>query len=101
MPKLPAYERDPFATSLETRVLRVGTEEGRPFAVLEDTVFYPEGGGQPCDSGTVNGVAVVDVQKRGGEVRHYLGQALPEGPASLSLDWVRRFDRPCPRGLPR
>ena len=89
---LPAYERDPFATSLETRVLRVGDENGRPFAILEDTVFYPEGGGQPCDLGTLNGVAVVDVQKREGEVRHYLGQAVSEGPASLSLDWARRFD---------
>jgi Ser-tRNA(Ala) deacylase AlaX len=89
---LPAYERDPFATSLETRVLRVGDEKGRPFAILEDTVFYPEGGGQPCDLGTLNGVAVVDVQKREGEVRHYLGQAVSEGPASLSLDWARRFD---------
>ena len=32
----PAYERDPFATSLETRVLRSGEEKGRPFAILED-----------------------------------------------------------------
>jgi len=92
MPKLPAYECDPFATSLETRVLQVGEEKGRPFAVLEDTVFYPEGGGQPCDLGTLNGVAVVEVQKREGEIRHYLGRTVPEGPASLSLDWARRFD---------
>jgi alanyl-tRNA synthetase len=92
MPKLPAYERDPFATSLETRVLRTGEEKGRPFAILEDTVFYPEGGGQPCDLGTLNGVAVVEVQKREGEIRHYLGQAVHEGHALLSLDWARRFD---------
>jgi len=92
MQTLPAYERDPFATSLETRVLRVGEEKGRPFAILEDTVFYPEGGGQPCDLGTVNGVVVVDVQKQAGEVRHYLEKAASEGPASLNLDWARRFD---------
>jgi Ser-tRNA(Ala) deacylase AlaX len=89
---LPAYECDPFAASLETRVLRCGEELGRPFVVLEDTVFYPEGGGQPCDLGTVNGLAVVDVQKRDGEIRHFLASALPEGPASLALDWTRRFD---------
>jgi len=92
MHTLPAYERDPLAASLETLILRVGEEKGRPFAVLEDTVFYPEGGGQPCDLGTLNGVAVVEVQKREGETRHYLGQAVSEGPASLSLDWARRFD---------
>ncbi len=92
MPTLPAYERDPFATFLETRILRMGEEQGRPFAILEDTVFYPEGGGQPCDLGTLNGLAVVDVQKREGEIRHYLAAAVPEGPASLRLDWLRRFD---------
>ncbi|MDP1832778.1 MAG: alanyl-tRNA editing protein [Geothrix sp.] len=92
MRQLPAYERDPYATSLETRIKRCGEEQGRPFAVLEDTVCYPEGGGQPCDLGTVNGIAVVDVQKREGEIRHYLGSAVPEGPASLKLDWNRRFD---------
>jgi Ser-tRNA(Ala) deacylase AlaX len=89
---MPAYERDPFATSLETRILKCGEEKGRPFVVLEDTVFYPEGGGQPCDLGTVNGVAVVDVQKREGELLHFLGATVPEGPASLRLDWIRRFD---------
>ena len=88
----PAYERDPFATSLETRILKGGEEKGRPFVILEDTIFYPEGGGQPCDFGTVNGVAVLDVQKQKGELRHFLGCAIPEGPASLNLDWARRFD---------
>ena len=89
---IPAYERDPYATTLETRVLRAGDEAGRPYAVLEDTILYPEGGGQPADWGTVNGVTVLDVQKREGEVRHYLAVAVSEGPAALVLDWTRRFD---------
>jgi len=92
MPTRPAYERDPFLVSLDTRILHCGEEGGRPYGVLEDTLFYPEGGGQPCDRGTLNGVAVLDVQKRDGEIRHILGSALPEGPASLALDWARRFD---------
>jgi Ser-tRNA(Ala) deacylase AlaX len=92
MTSFPAYERDPYASSLETRILRGGEEQGRPFTILEDTVFYPEGGGQPCDLGTVNGMALVDVQKRDGEIRHYLASPLAAGPASLKLDWARRFD---------
>ena len=92
MDTIPAYERDPYATALETRVLRTGEERGRPFAILEDTVLYPEGGGQPSDRGTLNGVVVLEVQKREGELRHYLASTLAEGPASLELDWVRRFD---------
>ena len=92
MRQSPAYERDPYADALDTRILRVGAEKDRPFAVLEDTVFYPEGGGQPCDLGTLNGVAVVDVQKREGEIRHFLEASVAEGSASLRLDWGRRFD---------
>ncbi len=92
MTSLPAYERDPFAATLESLILHCGEERGRPFAVLVDTIFYPEGGGQPCDLGTLNGVAVVDVQKREGEIRHYLASPLTEGTATLELDWARRFD---------
>ena len=88
----PAYERDPTTASLATHILHCGEERGRPFVVLADTVFYPEGGGQPSDLGTVNGVAVVEVQKQAGELRHYLETAVPEGPAELKLDWTRRFD---------
>jgi Ser-tRNA(Ala) deacylase AlaX len=92
MEALPAYHRDPYATGLESRILQAGEERGRPFVVLEDTVFYPEGGGQPADRGTVNGVVVLDVQKAEDGIRHYLEAALTEGPASLALDWRRRFD---------
>lgn len=92
MHPLPAFERDPFCRSLATRISGTGLEAGRPFVLLEDTLFYPEGGGQPCDQGTINGVAVLDVQKRGAEIRHTLAQPLPEGPAALELDWDRRFD---------
>jgi len=92
MTSLPAFERDARAQLLDTLILRCGEERGRHFAILEDTVFYPEGGGQPCDLGTLNGLAVLDVQKREGEIRHYLAVAVPEGPASLRLDWARRFD---------
>lgn len=92
MQPFPAYERDPFCRALDTRILGSGQDGARPFVLLEDTLFYPEGGGQPCDFGTVNGQQVLDVQKVAGEIRHYLERVLPEGPATLALDWARRFD---------
>jgi alanyl-tRNA synthetase len=87
-----AYEREPYQTRLDVRVLAVGEEDGRPYAVLDDTVLYPEGGGQPADRGVLGGVAVVDVQRCDGAVRHYLAAGVAEGPAELALDWRRRFD---------
>jgi alanyl-tRNA synthetase len=67
------------------------------FAVLLDrTVFYPEGGGQPGDRGTVNGVPLVDVQEKDGEILHLVtgegGPNLAPGPAVLVLDAARRRD---------
>ncbi|WP_306601633.1 alanyl-tRNA editing protein [Geothrix sp. 21YS21S-2] len=91
MSDLAAYERDPYLTELDTAVLRAG-EDGRPFAVLADTVLYPESGGQPPDHGTLGAAEVLDVQKRDGEVRHYLSAPVAPGPVKVRLDWGRRFD---------
>ncbi|MEO8586232.1 MAG: alanyl-tRNA editing protein [Acidobacteriota bacterium] len=98
-PVLPAYERDPYRTALETTILETGVDAGRPWAILDDTVLYPEGGGQPADHGLLNGIAVIDVQKagassdgNGGTIRHYLATPAAPGPARVELDWDRRFD---------
>lgn len=88
----PAYEREPYRQEFVSTLQRTGTEKNRPFAVLADTIFYPEGGGQPADRGAINGIAVTDVQKREGEIRHYLAAPLEAGVAELKLDWNRRFD---------
>jgi len=92
VPEIPAYEREPYRTSLDVEVVAGGEEEGRPYAVLDDTVLYPEGGGQPADHGWLGAVGVLDVQRVGGEIRHRLAAPLGPGPAALRLDWERRFD---------
>ncbi len=92
MNALPAFETDPYARALDTRILEIGQEGERPFAVLEDTVLYPEGGGQPADHGTVGGIPVLDVQRRQGGIRHYLQAPAEPGPTRVILDWARRFD---------
>ncbi len=89
---LPAYERDPYRTELAAEVLETGVEGGRHFAVLSDTIFYPEGGGQPSDRGDLAGVPVLDVGRQGDVIRHYVERDVPLGPALLRLDWDRRFD---------
>jgi alanyl-tRNA synthetase len=92
MHTVPAYERNPYLTELLTTVVETGAEGDRPFAVLADTVLYPEGGGQPADRGHLGEVAVVDVQSREGAIRHYLDRRVEPGPVTVRLDWRRRFD---------
>jgi alanyl-tRNA synthetase len=89
---IPAYESDPRLTRLVTEVIAAGEDRGRAFVVLADTILYPEGGGQPADRGAVAGVDVVDVQKAGGEIRHFLAGPPPSGRVTVELDWARRFD---------
>lgn len=59
---------EPYTLHFMTTVERV---EGRS-VVLEETYFYPEGGGQPADRGSIDGVEVRDVQTEDGEVVHEL-----------------------------
>jgi alanyl-tRNA synthetase len=60
---------------------------------LDRTAFYPEGGGQPGDQGTLGGVKVLDTREKGGEVVHITDAPLSVGAVVTgTLDWQRRFD---------
>jgi len=90
--QLPVYDSDSYRTCLDAEILLVDEDNSHPYAILSDTILYPEGGGQPADRGAINGVAVLDVQKIDGEVRHFIASPLLPGPAKVQLDWARRFD---------
>ena len=64
------------------------------FAVILDrTAFYPEGGGQPADRGTLDGVPVTDVQEKDGVIVHTCAGPLSVGQQVRGvIDWARRFD---------
>ena len=72
------------------------TIEGGYLVALDRTAFYPGGGGQPSDRGTVGGVRVSDVSEIDGLIWHRLdGPLTPLTPGTLvvaSIDWARRFD---------
>ena len=64
------YYEDVYIKEFTAKVLEC-RETGKGYEiVLDQTAFYPEGGGQPCDLGTLNEIAVTDVQEKDGTVFH-------------------------------
>lgn len=74
-----------------------------PAIALEETLFYPAGGGQPADRGYVDGLAVIDVVEEDGQIWHVLetSAGVDGGVAAVpalgarvvaTIDWDRRFD---------
>lgn len=87
------YERDSYLREFSAQVQTCEAAEGGFLVTLDRTAFYPEGGGQPCDLGTLGGAAVLDVQLRDGEIVHLCDAALSCGAAVRGeIDWARRFD---------
>ena len=67
-----------------------GTDDFR--VLLDATAFYPEGGGQPGDTGTLGDVTVVDTREEGGEIVHLCREPLPVGDTVEGrIDYDRRF----------
>ena len=87
------YIDDPYAWEFEARVVEVADYDGRPAVILNQTAFYPEGGGQPADHGSLNGIPVVDVQERDGRIFHIFGKDWDGSQTALcKVDGERRFD---------
>ncbi|EDO49058.1 predicted protein [Nematostella vectensis] len=93
-----ACQKDSFLKEFKTEVVsckpaKQNKKDDVFEVVLEDTILFPEGGGQPDDKGMINGIEVLQVFRRGRQAVHVLSQHIDEGAqASLVLDWERRFD---------
>ncbi|MBR2131091.1 MAG: alanyl-tRNA editing protein [Oscillospiraceae bacterium] len=87
------FYSDPFLKEFTATVVSCEAEKELYAVVLDRTAFYPEGGGQPADHGTLDGIAVVDTRDRGGEVVHLCQSPLSVGTAVQGvIDFQRRFD---------
>lgn len=73
------YYTDSHLFDFEATVLDCRPTGARWALILDRTAFFPEGGGQPADTGLIGPVPVRDVRERGGEILHFCGEALPVG----------------------
>jgi len=87
------YVEDSYLREFDATVVRAGPR----FVVLDRTAFYPEGGGQPTDHGTLEADGTVynvaKAMKRGPQIFHYLDGDIAEGTTVHGvIDWGRRFN---------
>jgi misacylated tRNA(Ala) deacylase len=94
MTELLYYPSNEYQKEFDAEVEKTGED----YIVLDQTLFYEEGGGQPNDEGKISwndgDASVVDVQKENGEIRHYLEGDIPEEGQEVhgEIDWDRRYN---------
>ena len=90
MKGLKLYQKDVYLSNCTGKVIKIDGDK----VYFEDTIFFPEGGGQSCDLGTINGFQVIDVQEEGDNIYHMVpGHNFKPGDiCHMQLDWDRRFD---------
>ncbi len=86
------YCESPYLEEWQAEIEGVVEKGGKYHVLLSRTAFYPGGGGQPSDRGTIDGIEVEDVYEEGGRVYHVLGKPPGAGTVACRLDFSRRLD---------
>ena len=91
------FYNDSYATTFTAEVIDCFENKDHFAIVLDKTLFYPEGGGQPCDHGVIRfggeTAEVFDVREKNGIICHYSRTAIPVGTViEGEIDFERRFD---------
>ncbi|HDX9609868.1 TPA: alanyl-tRNA editing protein [Bacillus toyonensis] len=87
------YYIDAYTKDFTTKIIKQDYDkEGNLYVVLNETAFYPTGGGQPYDTGTLNGTLVTNVEEVNGEIRHFIAEQLETEEVEGKINWERRFD---------
>ncbi|PEJ63318.1 alanyl-tRNA editing protein [Bacillus toyonensis] len=87
------YYIDAYTKDFTTKIIKQDYDkEGNLYVVLNETAFYPTGGGQPYDTGTLNSTLVTNVEEVNGEIRHFIAEQLETAEVEGKINWERRFD---------
>lgn len=92
------YLTDSYKKTLETEVVEAGVKGNQSWVILKETIFYPEGGGQPSDQGQIKGVygnlEVTQVTYNNGRPLHFGktgGQFKNGDKVEIEINWLRRY----------
>ena len=86
------YFEDPYQSEFEANVVKSFSHEANPALILDQTCFYPEGGGQPADKGTLDGIPVIHVLEQDEQIIHVLEKEVSADVVKGKIDWTTRFD---------
>ncbi len=86
------YDKNAYMQNFNSKVISCDAQKERFAVVLEQTAFFPEGGGQPSDTGKLNEVNVLDVQEKNGVIIHYTDNAIEAGTdVTGQINWNQRY----------
>ena len=86
------YYDDLYLRELDAEIISQTEHDGKYYIILDQTIFYPSGGGQPCDLGFIDDVEVIDVHEKGDDIIHVLSAPIKNKRVHCVLNWDRRFE---------
>lgn len=93
MQTIKLYETDSYLSEFNATVISCEKVGKLYETVLDKTAFFPEGGGQSADKGTINNIEVLDVQIKDDVIVHMTKKPIDTGVADCRLDWKLRYSR--------
>ena len=87
------FYKNAYLKEFDTKVVSCVKDKDVYKVILEETIFYQEGGGQSSDLGMINDAKVTNVKRENDEIVHYVDKPLIINEnVHLKIDWNRRFD---------
>ena len=86
------FYTDSYLSEWESEIVQTIKKEDKYYVVLSETAFYPLSGGQPYDTGEINGIPVIDVIERNGVIYHVLTFSPSNNKVLCKINFDRRFD---------
>ena len=86
------YEENIYQKECDAEVVSIIEKDNKFLVELNQTIFYPEGGGQTSDIGTIGNANVLDVIEKGDKILHLVDVSPTEKNVKCKIDWAKRLD---------